>query len=335
LFEARGEGQALAATFLSAILLAELLTLSPILGLTGDVPQSLDNCEAQDPQLGSTSRFFSPGPIGFSIATGFHKPGDTVMVRLEALEGSIELPGTLEVDLYRINEEGGILDVLKSTRSAGPRLLTLSSFEAVLPKDAPARYCLRVVIRSAEGQILDKLVSIIEVPEQKLDATLTLSKNVIANDEEFVYTITNRGPTWITFGEMYNVEYLDGDKWVPADVLSPNCNRREDKIECAWILILYSLDPGRNFSKTMWISDARPGVYRIVKEVNAEGTELKATLAATFTMTDSSTRSLLRTLCSAASTWVVPILLAIAGAAIFLFAFSTYVNKRTAKHLAS
>jgi len=53
-----------------------------------------------------------------------HKPRDTITVRLEALNGTIEMPGILEIGLYGIDGEGNILDVVKLARSDGPQLFT-------------------------------------------------------------------------------------------------------------------------------------------------------------------------------------------------------------------
>ncbi len=87
------------------------------------------------------------------------------------------------------------------------------------------------------------------------------------------YTVINKTPETIGFGEPYDIQKKQDGEWVSVEWM-------KDRV---WILIYYSLEPGESFSKKVELPmDVEAGDYRLVKEVDVGGE--KRVLTATFTV---------------------------------------------------
>ncbi|MEM4417538.1 MAG: hypothetical protein QXD32_05725 [Nitrososphaerota archaeon] len=87
------------------------------------------------------------------------------------------------------------------------------------------------------------------------------------------YTIVNNLEEPISFGAAYDVQMLRDGEWVSVEWM-------KDRV---WILIYYSLEPGKSFSNKVELPmNVEAGDYRLVKEVDVGGE--KRVVTATFTV---------------------------------------------------
>ena len=219
-----------------------------------------------------TEEIFSPGPLGYSISVDITKPGENVTVWFYAWKHAVDLPGPVEFKLIQIDEEGNFVRVVDQENR---EIKTVGDvrWRTRVPDVAPAHYKFGVVIRDENGGVFAKLISTLYVPLQELDVTISLNKEEFSSGDNLVYTICNEGPTHISFGTEYTIQYLHESRWILAKWVMPG----------VWAPVGIELRPGENYSHVMELFPVYAGTYRIVVDnVVALGTDLSTTLAATF-----------------------------------------------------
>lgn len=104
--------------------------------------------------------------------------------------------------------------------------------------------------------------------------TLVLDKTELyKGDRTLTYTIVNNSPHTIAFGAPYDIQINKNGQWITPEWMK----------DLVWIMILYTLEPGKTFSQTIELpEDIEPGHYRLVKEVMIESIDAKLTLTAEF-----------------------------------------------------
>lgn len=105
---------------------------------------------------------------------------------------------------------------------------------------------------------------------------LVLDKTELYKDQrKITYTIVNDSRHIISFGAPYDIQINRNGEWVSAEWM-------KDRV---WIMILYTLEPGKSFSAVAELpDDVELGRYRLVKKVMVEGTGEEIFLTAEFTV---------------------------------------------------
>ncbi len=213
--------------------------------------------------------------VGYGISAGYHSPGDEVGVILNIYRSETYRYNLIfVVKLFRI-EEGGYL-ILLGNRSIDGRVIDnpvgfIGRSYFVLPMDDGVRYLLVVEARE-DDVVVDMIKSIIIVPIQTMDAEIYLNKKVYRPGDSLTYTIVNLGEDPIIFGPCYKIYRWNGETWVLDDKLTPKF----------YSLIAIMLYRGKQGSFTISLDNARPGLYKILVEVEGETTGIKKTLEAEF-----------------------------------------------------
>ena len=226
-----------------------------------------------------TEELFCPGPLGYHISVDVTKPGETVEVYFYAWkQGRPALPWLVEFKLIQVDEEGNPVRVVdQETREIKKGDSTGVGWRTRVLDVAPAYYKFGVVIRDEDGGVFGKLISTLRVPKQELNAKLSLNKREFRSGETLELTIHNEGPTIISFGLYYTIEYLGEDgEWRPATWLQPS----------VWYDIMICLRPGESYTQSIELFPAPAGSYRISKDVDAQGTNISKTLTETFTVAE-------------------------------------------------
>jgi hypothetical protein len=128
-------------------------------------------------------------------------------------------------------------------------------------------------ILDASAQAEDTLVALIDVPVPEINASLSVDRQEYTKfDEEATLILINDGPTRLLFGTPYSIEKKVDGEWriVPMDV--------------AFNAIGIILHPGEDYRQQVDIRSLKAGEYRIVKQVWAQGLDLSAEMAASFTV---------------------------------------------------
>jgi len=207
--------------------------------------------------------------LACSISVGVHEPGDD-------LELNYRISGTYDKKnltlVYRLVQLGDPPTILynKTEQRVGPPFG--GSWRVKLPDQYPAEYRFGIVVYDDGGMILDGFVASVTVPPQELSASMRVEPDAATVEEKATLVIDNEGRTRLLFGEMYGFEKLVNGTWKPV----PS--------EFLWILPLHVVSPGGTCSQKMNIVGLDSGTYRVSKDVEAEGTSLKQTLYAQFTV---------------------------------------------------
>ncbi|TFE25168.1 immunoglobulin-like domain-containing protein [Cohnella luojiensis] len=85
----------------------------------------------------------------------------------------------------------------------------------LLPQKKNVLYTLRTELIETDGTVSDSIMSIVYVPSDTINATLTTDKEVYSSDETVVLTVSDLGPMNLSFGVMYLIEKEDNGAWVP------------------------------------------------------------------------------------------------------------------------
>lgn len=90
------------------------------------------------------------------------------------------------------------------------------------------------------------------------------------------YMIINGGSEIVYFGEPYDIQRLEGGKWVSVEWMKGR----------AWIMVMHMLQPGKTFKREVELpNEVEPGCYRLVKRVTIEAPVPKTlNLTANFTV---------------------------------------------------
>ena len=106
--------------------------------------------------------------------------------------------------------------------------------------------------------------------EPEIDPNLIVMEVTYSDPEKISYEITNNWKYGIEFGSEYEIEYLEGDEWIPV----------AERTEAFFTLIAHGIAPGE---KNVFSADfeARYGAlssgkYRVLKDIkllNEDGTE--------------------------------------------------------------
>lgn len=205
-----------------------------------------------------------------SVSGGVYKPGERLDFPYGITATHYNRQNlTLHFKLIKLGKEPIVIEE-KIEYKVGPPFS--SAWIVKLPEEYPVEYRLGVVVYDEVGRIVDGLISPISIPKQELVAILRVEPEMVTVEEKASIVIDNMGWTRLLFGEMYDFEKLVNGTWKPA----PS--------EFIWILPLHVVSPGGSYSQKMNIVGLDSGTYRVLKEVKADGTNLKQTLCAQFTI---------------------------------------------------
>lgn len=130
---------------------------------------------------------------------------------------------------------------------------------------------LSVEILGEDGTVEDTLVSYIYVPSQILNAQIFADKYIYKSKDTLILTLENEGPTTLFFGYSYAIEMYRDKEWtnVPFKAVFSSVGLR--------------LLPKHSFEQKISLEQLQePGLYRILKEVDADGTDLTQILVVEF-----------------------------------------------------
>jgi hypothetical protein len=209
------------------------------------------------------------------VPSGAYKPNTTVSIRFKN-----RIKGTIYYRLIRIHGEPEI--IFEETRIVTVEDKDAFTWKVQLPEDAPAFYRIGAMFLSGKSEKMDHVtgwVQTIIVPEQKLNAYMFLDKEEYDRFDDIILTIVNNGTSEITYGVGYRYQkYVDGE-WtgVPRNGVE--------------ILILPLHPPMTNSSETLDHPNFSGGRYRVCKEVERAGTDIKGVLKAEFTIKSAPARA--------------------------------------------
>lgn len=225
-----------------------------------------------------TSKWFihdDEGGLGYGLPSGTMESSAEYVIKLFAHhEDGVNVDRDLRIQLTAWDEN------FKQSELIMEDLIhvdTVSGEEEIyfnqLPDQENMAYVLSLEFLDQQGQVEDTMARMIYVPTPEINAGLaTDNKTYLSADEQATITLQNDGPTFLTIGESYTVEKKVNDNWkvVPLDI----------GFEDIGILI----NPGDHYEQTMDIDQLRPGKYRVMKTLYADGLDLSATLATEFTV---------------------------------------------------
>jgi len=200
---------------------------------------------------------------GFAISAGTMLPGEEMVVSIDrSVRDSLKYR-------YRLTERDAALHLVAVLKEA---ITTSNEFRAALPAKEGALYLLSAEVLNEQGEAEDTLLSLIEVPEQQLNARLFTDKDAYHANESVTLHLENFGPTALFFGLDYTLEVYEGGAWRAL---------RFDNVAVPALGV--SLSPGETYDQPLVLAERLPpGLYRAAKSFDAEGTKLEATLAAPF-----------------------------------------------------
>jgi hypothetical protein len=230
-----------------------------------------ENTEYDSP----TGRWFlgGGGSIGYSISTGNMKPNLEVAVSFMAHPiDKVALNRDVRFQLTTRDENNRLIEVVEEEIV---HINTITSdkkyFSTVLPDRDNIYYMFSTEILGEDGKVEDTLVTTIYVPTQMMNGELYLDKDKYSVYETLILTLENKGPTNLSFGLFYEIEKYNEGKWerVPINV--------------AFDAIGLSLEPGQSFEQKISLKPLKEsGRYRVLKDIDADGTDLKDTLTVEF-----------------------------------------------------
>ncbi len=267
---------------LSAMLLVVLVLASSII-LAKYYAKDIDNIDEKTHKTFSsnesvascnkTSKVFSPGPVGFAISTGYRAPGEKIGVYLYVYMPSLyRFNGTYIVRLYGIIGDNESLIAYENISASD---LPVNILWNIPLHDYYHNYTI-IVAAVENNTVVDCIVGYVIVPEQEVKARLLLDKSTYRVGETVSFTIVNMGKTPISFGRPYEVYYWNGSSWILDKNLTPS----------TWTLELIVLNANQSFIQHISLEKAVPGIYKVVKMVHGEGTNISLTLEAEFIVVD-------------------------------------------------
>lgn len=212
------------------------------------------------------------GKLGYGITSGTKKAGDEVSVSFIAPSGEVQVDRPVRVQLAEIKGSSQETEVIaKEMVHVGRVSGNLTLFSSDLPEKENISYILSAEILDESGKVEDTLLGWVYVPVQEMNVSLSLDNDHYKrSDQSATLIVQNAGPTYLSFGTYYTIEIRKEKEWlrVPLDY--------------AFNDIGLMLQPGKTYEQNVDISKLKKGHYRIVKELWAEGTDLRAELAAEF-----------------------------------------------------
>jgi len=208
--------------------------------------------------------------VNYRFPTGVKNPGKTIEINY-GIEETGEGNQNITI-VYRFIELGETPEIMeeKTEHVMGPPYSC--KWLINIPETAPMKYSLGVIAYDSEGRILDGMVSRITVPKQELVASMHVEPSNIVTEKIAKLVMENHGESNLEFGTIYRYEKYENSKWVSV----PS--------KYFWALPLFRLSPGGIFDSEINVKGLDSGRYRVLKEMDAEGTELEETLVAEFTV---------------------------------------------------
>lgn len=230
-----------------------------------------ENTEYDSP----TGRWFlgGGGSIGYSISAGPMKPNSEVGVSFMAHPiDKVTLNRDVRFQLTTRDENKRLIEVVEEEIVHINTITSNKSyFSTVLPDKDNIYYMFSTEILGEDGKVEDTLVTTIYVPAQMMNGELNLDKDKYRVSETLILTLDNQGPTNLSFGLSYEIEKYEQGKWerVPLNM--------------AFEAIGLGQKPGQTFEQKIPLKQLKEsGLYRVLKDIDAEGTDLKNTLTVEF-----------------------------------------------------
>jgi hypothetical protein len=236
-------------------------------------PQNIeDNVLLQswsDDELYKKTGYAKPTGKGFGglmvaqPGTGINKPGAEEGYYVE------KIPEGRKVRLQLV-ERGPNLEKLKMVEEK--LMLDGKGLTVKLPEKENVIYTLSAEMLNEEGNVIDSVVHVLYVPYQKMNAKLSLDKEVYEANDTMSLKLENWGPTSLFFGRPFFIERFENGTWKKVD------------FDLFFTLEGLGLDEGRTFTQEINLDrmKLKPGKYRIVKEIEVTATNLKSELANEF-----------------------------------------------------
>lgn len=198
---------------------------------------------------------------GFSISAGKQLPGDQVKVQLNQHTDHL-------TKRYQLTERNSSFENISLIEE---KTTLERHFTVDLPNKEGALYLLSAEVLNEDHKVLDTLISLLEVPPQSMNAQLYTDQAQYRGHDTVILTLENFGPTELYHGTDYYIEQYDHQVWQRLVFENIGFNA-----------IGIRLSPHDTYEHQVRLPDLPEGTYRIVKSFEAEGTQLRATLAAEF-----------------------------------------------------
>lgn len=236
-----------------------------------NITDSSENTEYAVP----TGKWFleGGGNIGFGISSGIMKPNSEVLVSLMAHPvEQVVLDKNVRFQLTKRDEDNNLIEIIKEEMVF---INTITSdkkyFSTILPDKGNIHYMLSTEILGEDGRVEDTLVTRIYVPDQIINGELYSDKYQYTSNETLVIKLDNNGPTNLSFGLTYIIQIYKQDKWEHIN------------INVGFEDIGLDIEPGQTFEQNIPLNQLKaPGLYRLLKDITAEGTDLNNTLTVEF-----------------------------------------------------
>jgi hypothetical protein len=223
-----------------------------------------------------TNNWMTNKGLGSTISTGIHRPGEEVRILMRVIDKTKAREIVTRTIRYKLTErdrEGSLIQIVEEQTSRLDWDIGSSSFTPKLPNKEGAYYFLTAEIMA--GSIVeDTVLSLLEVPIQKVEAELKLDQIVYTPNGKPTLTISNQGPASLFYGLDYRLERLEGSDWV---LVPMGKNTGVPAIG-------YHLEEGNSWEQTLGFNALPLGAYRIGKEIEGTGTIIKKTLYVDFTV---------------------------------------------------
>jgi len=214
----------------------------------------------------SSGKIFRSGIVSHSISTGYLQPGTKIGVYVGSIFEEAYENISFKIYFVRIWPQPPEIVIEKEFKSSPFRV------GYILPDEEDVMYAI-LVYAMENNEVVDILPSLVFVPLQKVNVKMLLDKDVYHVGDTLILTLVNEGPTEILFGYPYKLYRWNGTDWV--EVVPP------DRV---FPLVGLILEPGKSWSQKIVLKSLEPGIYKIVKTVEGEGTNIRISLEATFTL---------------------------------------------------
>lgn len=217
------------------------------------------------------------GNIGFGISTGEMAPKSEVHVSLLAHPiNAVYLNRDVRFQLTKRDSDNRLIEIIEQETMYIETISTKKKYFTVhLLEDENVFYTLSVEILGEDERVEDTLISNIYVPTQILDAKLYTDKKKYRSDNTLNLTIENEGPTNLMLGYFYEIELYKNGEW------------KQVPIKTKFLAVGKILTPKQSFKQKISLEQLTgPGLYRILKEVDADGTDLSKILVVEFELVE-------------------------------------------------
>ena len=223
-----------------------------------NTPEATTTTTAQLPSTETPTacfKVFPPGPLMVETPYRYKAPGEKVEVYIRQYRAwDCLFNGTIRVEVHAYR---GMDKALVHSGNFTLNDLPIHVAWSIPGEGYPERYKLTVSAID-DGSVVDLFQWVLFVAEPpRLNATLTTDKDAYRAGETLRLIIVNYGEEPILVGRPYTVYRLVNDTWVLCRRLTPS----------AWTAEAYLVPGGLNFTLTISLEGAEPGVYKIVKKV--------------------------------------------------------------------